>query len=145
MFLTYYTKTYFSTAVLLTRLIISMLMVVFGVLFCAMNLPQYEKLNHPPYNVAQLAQWTYWILLNIYTLTFMIDFTKIRISWNIRTSPYVHQLSANGRITSEEYSTELYCADSDTSSSRNHVLIGRHGSPVITREFGVPRDLTTKV
>ena len=139
-FLTYYTKTLHSTAVLLTRFIIAMLMVVFGGLFCVIKLPQYEKLNQPPYNVAQLAQWIYWTLLNIYTLTFTFDFTRIRVSWNIRTSTRMHQQPSDNQTTSEEYSHELYCAGSDNSFS-NHVLIGRHGSPI----FGIPIELTTKV
>ena len=128
----------------LWRLIISMLMVIFGVLFCAIKLPEYEKLNHPPYNVAQLAQWTYWTLLNIYTLTFMVDFTKIRVSWNIRTSSYVHHLSSADRTVSDEYSHELYSGDSDT-SSRNHVFVKRNSSFNVKGELCIPRELTTKV
>ena len=142
-FLTYYTKTKFSTLLILTRLVISMLLVVFGLLFCSMKHPKYDKLNRPPYNVAQLAQWTYWTLLNIYTLTFVLDFTNIRVSWNIRTSaPHVRQLTCEEKTDFEEYSHELYSAESE-SSSQTHVVMGRNCSA--SCDFGIPRELTTKV
>ena len=140
-FLTYYTKTASSMLVLLIRLVICLLMVVFGGLFCIIQLPQYEKLNHPPYNVAQLAQWTYWTLLNIYTMTFAFEFTRIRVSWNILASQHTHQLTSDDWTTSEEYSHELYCADSDTSSH----MVGKHDTSKFKSEFGIPRELTTKV
>ena len=102
-------------------------MVVFGVLFCVMKLPEYEKLNHPPYNVAQLAQWTYWTLLNIYTLTFMIDFTKIRVSWNIRTSPLLHRFSSDNHKTPDEDSHK-HCSEEVDEVTENHVMIERNCS-----------------
>ena len=153
-FLTYHTKTTLSTLLVLVRLIIAMLLVVFGALFCAIKLPRFAKLNEPPYNVLQLAQWTYWSLLHTYTLTFMVDFTRIRVSWNIRTShlPLMTSSIKDG-TDSDDCSHELYSGDSDGSSFRNHVdgnsfrnhvIIGRNGSERC-QMFGIPPELTTKV
>ena len=129
-FLTYYTKTVFSTVILMVRLIISMLMVVFGVLFCVIKLPQYEKINQPPYNVAQTAHWIYWSLLNMYTLTFTIDFTKIRLSWNIQMSPPVHRSTLGDPKPQEKHSSRVLCTEFDA-ISENHAVIERYGSDLL--------------
>ena len=141
-FLTYNNRMISSTATLLTRLVLALLLVVFAVMFCIFILPSLQHMNKPPHNVAQIAQWIYWTLLNIYTLTFMRDFIWIRVSWNVRNFSNMQGFTIAESIAFLDTSHELNSVDSIGNHSHN---LSRQSSIVSSLNQQVPREFTTMV
>lgn len=144
--LTHHNKTPSSTATLFARLVLALLMIVFGALFCTFMLPTLKHMNCPPYNVAQIAQWIYWTLLNMYIITFLRDFIWIRVSWNVRNYSKVQEitiaehagfLSNSHEMTSVNGGSNLGPWDVESKRSSTHRSFNR--------EITSTKDITTEV